>query len=334
SFGVQMSSAARLVSSNRRQALSRAKLALYMDSSVVVINKPPGFVCQFNRKAAEEGWTNSLMVKLHVSDLKLDLDLNDDLHHAHRLDKGTTGCLVLARSKDSARKLFQQFSSHEIEKTYLALVRGGSASFSEQAGTIRGILYSYDGRVSTKDSGGPGEGKRAIAETDWEVIASSPIVPLTLVKLTPYTGFKHQLRVQMAKCMKAPILGDTVHAKAKLSPKITDVVKVPENKMYLHASQLSFHDCRTADNKKRVRITVGAPLPTYFSRLCEQIKIPLMLDMSKGGLWVNGQRALTEMIPEKQCQPEVGQGIPEQTHIEQSDPQHILEQLDARWLAN
>jgi 23S rRNA-/tRNA-specific pseudouridylate synthase len=82
--------------------------------------------------------------------------------------KPTTGALVFALNATSARDLAQQFQARTVEKTYLALVRGGEKSFDKRSGEIRVPLQIEDGRVSlSRDlSGKP-------AATDWELLASS-----------------------------------------------------------------------------------------------------------------------------------------------------------------
>jgi 23S rRNA-/tRNA-specific pseudouridylate synthase len=84
--------------------------------------------------------------------------------------QGTTGVLVLARTKALARELSQQFRSRTIEKTYLALVLGGSREFSAKKGLISGSLSFDDGRVQLGAEEGPGS-KPAL--TMWEVLAFS-----------------------------------------------------------------------------------------------------------------------------------------------------------------
>jgi len=263
-----------------------AKGVLYVDRGILVVNKHSGLVCQFNRTDEE----NESMQDFNgfVNDLKHAFELKDEPTPLHRLDKLTTGALAFALTPAHTRDLAQQFRSHSVEKSYLALVRGGPASFGERAGTIRGALYSSNGRVSVE----PGKQweRRVIAETDWELLASSPLAPLSLVRLRPCTGFKHQLRIHTAKVLKTPILGDTFHANAKLSSKITDIVNVPEDFMYLHASRLSFFRYLPGGQNKRLRMTFGAPLPRYFVRLCDRVKIPLSADLIHGGLWVEGKR--------------------------------------------
>ncbi|KAH9936913.1 pseudouridine synthase [Amylocystis lapponica] len=272
-----------------RCAHSWAKHALYIDRGALVVNKPPGLVCQFDGQDSEE---KSKDFRSLVDDIKDKFDLAGALYPVHRLDKATTGALALALTPAHARDLAQQFRSRTVEKTYLALVRGGFASFPQRMGTIRGGLEFADGRVSLYNSNERKTqgSERKLSETDWEVVAYSSTVPLTLVKLRPHTGLKHQLRVHMAHVLKTPILGDTLYSQSKLSSKITDVVDIARDYMYLHAAELSFFRYRPAGPRKRLRVTVGAPLPGSFVRLCARVGIPLHADLIQGGLRVDGER--------------------------------------------
>jgi len=93
----------------------------------------------------------------------------------------------------------------------------------------------------------------------------------------------------MALSLQAPILGDTLYSKSRLSHKITDAVDVPEDIMYLHASSISFNRYNPVGPHKKRRITVIAPLPKHFTGLCHKAGISLDRDVVKGGVWDNGE---------------------------------------------
>ncbi|CCL99829.1 uncharacterized protein FIBRA_01853 [Fibroporia radiculosa] len=293
---------------------------------------------ELNLKAKDdEGDKNDL--NSFMDELKESLSLADEPIPIHRLDKNTTGALAFALTPTHARDLAVQFRTHVVEKTYLAVVRGGSASFSGRTGTIRGALYMSRGRVSISEV--QEVDKRAVVETDWELIASSPTVPLSLVKLRPYTGFKHQLRIHMAENLKTPVLGDTLYASSKLSRKITDVVAIPDKHMFLHASQLSIYRYRPSGAQKRLRLTVGAPLPPYFTRLCGRIGIPVSNELIHGGLWLDGRkvptakRASANTAPDAMALTTSDSLAAEPTPPglrESDDTTRILEQLGGQWL--
>jgi len=252
------------------------------------------------------------------ADLRRRYDLNAIPYPVHRLDKGTTGALVLARTKALARELSRQFRTHAIEKTYLALVcdgspHGGFAGFPAKEGVITAPLSldrrgwvqcdapgSPDSPPPQADSGrelglglGLGLGGRVkarAARTTWEVLASSDVAPLSLVRLHPHTGVKHQLRVHMAHALGAPILGDPLYGSAMSSPQVLARTTVPEGRLFLHASSISFWRYRRDGLRKRFRLTIAASLPADFAKLCQDVNLSVPEGVIEGGAFIDGER--------------------------------------------
>ncbi|KAJ7594485.1 pseudouridine synthase [Mycena floridula] len=236
-------------------------LRIYQDAKVLVLNKPHGIVSQGNPND-----TSSDIGKL-LQDNSL-VSLGELLYPVHRLDKTTTGCLVLARSKSQARDLSHQFSSTgTISKTYLAIVRTDLKCL-ETTGEIRVPLQLDNGRACIGSAGDK------LTATDWQVLASSTRFPLALVHLKLLTGFKHQLRVHMAH-LKVPILGDHLHSPSPLPRSITQTISIPENRIFLHAATISFWRYRPSGPHKRFRVAVQAPLPADFVKVCLDAGIPV-----------------------------------------------------------
>ncbi|KAF8213624.1 pseudouridine synthase [Mycena galopus ATCC 62051] len=258
---------------------------LYVDRSVVVMNKPPGLVTQLDPSTTVTEGGN--LARL-LEDLKRGLELGEQggLHRVHRLDKGTTGCLVLARSLNVAREVSGQFQRRTVDKSYLALVRGGSQSFSQRSGQIRTFLEFPDGRATLLSPGElPSTPNPTESQTDWELLASSPHLPLSLLRLRLLTGHKHQIRVQLAQVLKTPILGDNQHSQSQPSEDIRDAFQLPNDRMFLHASQISFFRYRPVGGKKRFKIRICAPLPQDFVEICSQAGIPISEEERLGGLF-------------------------------------------------
>ncbi|KAJ7275534.1 pseudouridine synthase [Mycena haematopus] len=255
---------------------------LYVDRSVIVMNKPPGLVTQLDPSTTEGGNLAKLL-----DDLKQALELATPPHRVHRLDKGTTGCLVLARSLNVARELSGQFQRRTVDKSYLALVRGGSQSFSQRKGKIRTFLDFPDGRASVVPQEKLPSGQNGVTEskTDWELVASSPHLPLSLLRLNLLTGHKHQIRVQLAQILKTPILGDTLHSQSQPTEDIRDTFPLPDDRMFLHASQISFFRYRPVGGKKRFKIRICAPLPPDFVEICSEAGMPISDEERLGGLF-------------------------------------------------
>jgi len=191
-----------------------------------------------------------------------------------------------------------QFRTRRIDKTYLALVRGGSQSFSERIGQIRTPLKYVDGRALLVSENEVPDAQAT--ETDWEVVASSPTLPLSLLRLKLLTGHKHQLRVHLAQVLKTPILGDTLHSQTLPAEKIRETFQLPPDRIFLHASQLSLFRYRPLGGKKRFKIRLVAPLPPDFVQICLAAGIPIGEYERLGGLFKSesGKEEHFQAIPD------------------------------------
>jgi len=168
---------------------------IYKDKDILVINKPAGLAVQ-----------GGSGISKHLDGLLscLQFDAKDVPRLVHRLDKDTSGIMLLARHVQAASTLQKAFLRKEIQKTYLALVVGVP---SPRSGEIESNLDKLAmGELSREmvRSVEEGEGKRAITRyRTIEHLAKK----IALVELEPITGRTHQLRVHMAE-MECPILGD------------------------------------------------------------------------------------------------------------------------------
>jgi len=161
----------------------------------------------------------------------------------HRLDKETSGCLVVAKNDLAHRELSKQFAARAVEKIYLALVAG---KLRKETGVIENKIGRHPvhrQRMSASSSRG-----RA-AKTEFRVVRSSEQASLIECKL--HTGRTHQIRVHLHH-LGNPVLGDKVYAPrfAKDFPR-----------QMLHAWKLGFHHPRTGEWKN-----FQAPLPDDFNR--------------------------------------------------------------------
>ncbi|TFY72905.1 hypothetical protein EVG20_g56 [Dentipellis fragilis] len=312
----------------RRASGLWAQQILYLDRAVLVLNKPPGLVSQPTSADAPGPRSTPPPQRSDFDKLlrafKRHLEL-DDLYPVHRLDKSTTGALLLARTKSAAQQLSQQFQSRTVDKSYLALVRGGAKTFPEPRGSIDSFLRINDGRVSLSTMDAPGSKP---AQTDWELLASSRKAPLSLLRLHLRTGLKHQLRIHTALSLKAPVLGDALYSTAAPAPQISALTQIPHGRMFLHASHVSFfvraplalgpwapvsmpvrshayhiicarpQRYRKDGPSKRFRLGITAPLPDDFVRICRDVGIPLDEDVVRGGVYVDGVRVADGAVPE------------------------------------
>lgn len=224
------------------------KAVIYKDANIIVINKPFGLAVQ--------GGTG---ISKSVDDMlgALQFDQKERPKLVHRLDKDTTGVLVLARSARIAKELMQGFSGKDIQKTYLALVIKQPLPM---AGTIDKPLAKCAVGMGDFELMQVSEaGKRAITEyRTAETLGGK----FTVMELSPLTGRTHQLRVHMAE-IGCPIVGDGKYG-GKLFESAMDV----ENKLHLHAKRIVIP--KELLGKK---IDVSAPLPPHMKRSFDTLGI-------------------------------------------------------------
>lgn len=197
------------------QAQEAQSWVLYKDKDILVINKPGGLAVQ-----GGSGITRHLDGLLPC----LQFDAKDIPRLVHRLDKDTSGIMLLARHVAAASELQRAFANKKIQKTYLALVVGVPNPYDgEIVSNLDKLAMGEHSREMVR-SVDDAEGKRAI--TRYRVLENLAR-KLALVELEPITGRTHQLRVHMAE-MECPIVGDgkyggkNAHIKGTvtLSPKL------------------------------------------------------------------------------------------------------------------
>ena len=207
---------------------------LYEDREVIVVDKPPGLL--------------SVATPMGEADTMFDRVLNwvsrnqsTRAHLVHRLDRETSGCMILAKSPEVRDFLQSQFKDRSVERIYHAVVFGKPADESGVA-TSR-IQESRDKRVRLVPKGERG-GKEAI--TNWRVEKSAPIHSLIRIKID--TGRRAQIRLHMSE-IGCPVVGDTRYGRGKASV----------NRLCLHASELQFEH----PNGRRIRVNSGLPDKLY-----------------------------------------------------------------------
>ncbi len=213
---------------------------LYEDSSLLVLNKQPGIVVHPAPGHLDYTLVNALL--FHTKDLS---SINGVLRPGivHRLDKDTSGCLIVAKNDQAHRSLAQQFETRAVQKEYLAIIQGRMMQES-------GLIDLRIGRhpVARKKMAVRPEGRDA--KTRYELVEE--MGGCSLLSLKPSTGRTHQLRVHLA-AMGFPILGDTQYGHRKLKSRPLNI-SVP--RQMLHAYRISFH--HPASNQL---IDCEAPIP-------------------------------------------------------------------------
>lgn len=229
---------------------------VYEDHDLIVINKPPGLVVHPAPGNPTGTLVNGLLY--HCPDLK---GIGGEIRPGivHRLDKDTSGVLVVAKTSSSLTHLAHQFKTRQIKKTYLALVRGNTASNSGCISLSIGRHPVDRKRMATMARArgrGVKGGRHREAETRWAV--EERFEGACLLKLYPRTGRTHQLRVHCA-AIDHPIIGDPVYGRIRVRrlPILNNTDGGPPvERQMLHAWKISFS--HPASGKEK---TFSAPLP-------------------------------------------------------------------------
>jgi 23S rRNA pseudouridine1911/1915/1917 synthase len=204
---------------------------IYVDDDVVVVNKPPGLVVHPARGHVGGTLVNGLLARGYFRREEMGDDERPGI--VHRLDKGTSGVLVVARTADAREKLKAQFQAHSIERAYEAIVVG------EARGGTHATLHGRHPRDRMRFTSRVKSGKRAV--THVRVLAR--LAGATQVECTLETGRTHQIRVHLAES-GTPVLGDPLYGKAPRDPRVREVAEALGHQA-LHARVLGFVHPRT-----------------------------------------------------------------------------------------
>jgi len=221
---------------------------VYEDSDIIVINKPEDLVVH----PAAGNWQGTLVNALlsHCKDSLSDINGVIRPGIVHRIDKDTTGLLVVAKNNEAHLFLSEQLKQHKIIRTYEALVEGG---FKEDSGTISAPIGRHPTQRK-KMAVNWVHGKPAV--THYQVLER--FKGYTHIRLRLETGRTHQIRVHMAS-IGHPVCGDTVYGRP--FPLMNTDGQV------LHARFLEMVHPRTFEH-----MTFEAPLPEYFQTLINKLR--------------------------------------------------------------
>jgi 23S rRNA pseudouridine1911/1915/1917 synthase len=222
----------------------------------LVINKPAGLVVHSDGKTKESTLVDWILKErpeiLGVGEpMVVDGKILERSGIVHRLDRETSGAMIIAKNQKSFEFFKQQFKDRKIQKEYHSFVWG---HFKQNSGIVDEPIGRSSGDFRRWQAGRGIRGESRDALTRWEMVASfedDQNQLFSFIKLFPKTGRTHQLRVHM-KWLQKPIVSDSLYAPTKSNA-------LGFSRLALHAHKISFNDEQGKD------ITVDAPYPTDFS---------------------------------------------------------------------
>jgi len=240
---------------------------LFEDKFLAVINKPAGMMVHAGAGSNEDERNRGTLVNAILFHLQKLSEVGGSLRPGivHRLDKQTSGAIIVAKDDVSHRKLGDMFSAREVAKTYIALAHGHLAK-DDTTVTLpiaRDLVRRI--RMTTRRA----DGRSAVSHIHVLERLTTPYGPFTLVEVKIETGRTHQIRVHL-QSFGHPVVGDFLYG-------APHVIRRPDNAMdsleltrnFLHAAQLDFTHPRTGEE-----LHLEAPLAPELVEFLNQLRAP------------------------------------------------------------
>jgi 23S rRNA pseudouridine1911/1915/1917 synthase len=209
---------------------------IHIDDHMIVIDKPSGMIVHPGARQKSRTLVNALL--FHFPDVAK-VGPEDKPGIVHRLDKETSGVILVARTPQSYVELQKQFKARQVEKLYLGLVWGKVPQTEGEISWAIGRHVKHGGRMSVKSR------KLRAAETHFAV--KKRFKDLTLLEIRPVTGRTHQIRVHLS-ASGYPIVGDPRYGRRKL--------KIKSSRLFLHALKITVNHPHSGE-----RVQFVAPVP-------------------------------------------------------------------------
>ncbi|MDR1361011.1 MAG: RluA family pseudouridine synthase [Rickettsiales bacterium] len=233
------------------------KCIIHNDDDIVAFNKPAGL--------ATQGGTG---IKMSVDKMAAALFPYDKISLVHRLDRETSGVLVVAKNTRAAQKLSEEFQNKTARKEYLALLAG---NVLPKSGVIDN--YMVKGRVLEQNEKAEPGAKPLRAITKYRVLGGAPGVA-SWVLFAPMTGRTHQLRLHSAFSLNAPIVGDTLYQSGERRAKSGDNAALQSmlatNNLFLFAHKITFQHPGTGR-----AIAIRAELPDFMKPVVKFLELTI-----------------------------------------------------------
>jgi 23S rRNA pseudouridine1911/1915/1917 synthase len=239
---------------------------LYEDKHLAIIDKPAGMTVHAGSGATDDARNHGTLVNALLHHFKNLSEAGGALRPGivHRLDKQTSGIILVAKDDSTHRKLSEMFAQRDLEKTYIALVHGTLKRDNIPIDLPIGRDLIRRTRMTTRRSA-EGEGVRhAVSHVKVLERIPSPYGPFTLVEVRIETGRTHQIRVHL-QSLGHPVVGDTLYGAPHQIGRPPQTLSLDRN--FLHAAHLAFTHPQT-----RKTMQIDSPLPPELQQFLETLR--------------------------------------------------------------
>jgi 23S rRNA pseudouridine1911/1915/1917 synthase len=244
---------------------------VYEDDDLAIVNKPAGMMVHAGAGATDDARNRGTLVNALLHHFEKLSAVGGDLRPGivHRLDRATSGLMVVAKNDEAHRRLAKQFSAREVHKTYIALVHGWP---KQDSGTIQSAISRHSQKRTRMTTRGFG-GREAVTHYLVRRKIDSPYGKFALVEVRIETGRTHQIRVHMSS-LGHPVVGDALYgapgelrsqSNKRRAPGMPATLKLDRN--FLHSAALELTHPRTRELLKFSR-----PLPKELETVLDSLE--------------------------------------------------------------
>jgi 23S rRNA pseudouridine1911/1915/1917 synthase len=244
---------------------------VFEDDDLAIVNKPAGMMVHAGAAATDDARNRGTLVNALLHHFKKLSAVGGELRPGivHRLDRATSGLMVVAKNDEAHCRLAKQFSAREVHKTYIALVHGWP---KQDRGTIQSAISRHSQKRTRMTTRGFG-GREAVTHYVVQRKVDSPYGKFALVELKIETGRTHQIRVHMSS-LGHPVVGDALYgapgelrsqSNKRRAAGMPAILKL--NRNFLHSATLELTHPRTKESLKFSR-----PLPKELEALLDSLE--------------------------------------------------------------